>query len=545
MAEGSEAEPEGFFDSEDEVEMVDEQDGVILDPQEDGTFAKLSISDQPGYPAAAAAVVGSSPAPESASAEAHAGADQVTDVDKYYESYQPPLAPPVPPQSHHVRTGYLMKEGGSYRSWKRRYFVLTFTSRLEYYEGQGGKKINEVQLGGAQVIIPVVSKKPFCFHIFALPPSLSGSGNKRSKYVLCAESEEDRDAWVRDIRLISETTPNAMSLAPSGFLQKVAAIASTNVIRQLVSKKKIRYQNYGYDLDLTYLPSRLIAMGFPAEGAEAVYRNRYEDVYRLLEQFHARHYKVYNLCSERAYPPNRFHNRVAIYPFEDHNVPTLEMISCFCSDVQRWLSADESNVAVVHCKAGKGRTGLMICCYLLHSGEAANADEALKTYAELRTEDHKGVTNQCQLQYVRYYERVVQRGLPPRSRRLLRSIVMHTTPNFDPTGGCNPYFTLHKEWELIFCSKPPDNDVPYVKNSELLEFRVDVIVTGDIKVDFYDQDKLSSDDGMFYVWFNTAFVPEDGRLRLERDQIDRSSKDKKMRKFDEKFALELVFVPIP
>lgn len=30
------------------------------------------------------------------------------------------------------------------------------------------------------------------------------------------------------------------------------------------------------------LPSRLIAMGYPSDGAEAVYRNRYEDVYRFV-----------------------------------------------------------------------------------------------------------------------------------------------------------------------------------------------------------------------------------------------------------------------
>jgi len=45
---------------------------------------------------------------------------------------------------------------------------------------------------------------------------------------------------------------------------------------------------YAYDLDLTYISERLIAMGYPSDGAEALYRNKYEDVRRFLDDFHPR-----------------------------------------------------------------------------------------------------------------------------------------------------------------------------------------------------------------------------------------------------------------
>jgi phosphatidylinositol-3,4,5-trisphosphate 3-phosphatase/dual-specificity protein phosphatase PTEN len=124
-------------------------------------------------------------------------------------------------------------------------------------------------------------------------------------------------------------------------------------VRALVSKEKRRFQEGGFDLDLTYITPRIIAMGFPASGNEGIYRNNATVVFDFFEAKHRDHYKLYNLCSERDYPKERFHGRVSKYPFDDHNPPAMRMFLFFCKDVQEWLSAHPDNVAAIHCKVNK------------------------------------------------------------------------------------------------------------------------------------------------------------------------------------------------
>ena len=90
---------------------------------------------------------------------------------------------------------------------------------------------------------------------------------------------------------------------------------------------------------------------------------------------HAGTDKVYNLCSEESYDPTHFHGCMEVFPFDDHHVPPLSMMNLFCESVHSCLTSDPKNVVVIHCKAGKGRTVLMVCAYLVYTGMPV--DEAL------------------------------------------------------------------------------------------------------------------------------------------------------------------------
>ncbi|XP_053205076.1 phosphatidylinositol 3,4,5-trisphosphate 3-phosphatase and dual-specificity protein phosphatase PTEN-like [Panonychus citri] len=285
----------------------------------------------------------------------------------------------------------------------------------------------------------------------------------------------------------------------------------TSTLKTIVSKKKKRYQANGFDLDLSYILPNLIAMGFPAERLERVFRNNIEDVVKFMEAKHKDHYFIYNLCSERSYDHSKFHNRVSVFPIDDHNPPPFELIKPFCQDVYRWLKQDSRNVAAIHCKAGKGRTGVMVCAYILHTNKDMDADSALNLYAEKRTHNRRGVTIPSQRRYVHYYERLVKSGLDYMKIPLyIRCIRMDPMPLSLKTN-LVPSVVIWEGKEIVFKGclvwrRWQDTGI-------YTEFHSPVRLNGDIKVEVYNgkidfsanHNKVKG-DRMFTFWFNTFFV---------------------------------------
>ncbi|XP_052761644.1 phosphatidylinositol 3,4,5-trisphosphate 3-phosphatase and dual-specificity protein phosphatase PTEN-like [Mya arenaria] len=329
-----------------------------------------------------------------------------------------------------------------------------------------------------------------------------------------------------------------------------------SVFKTLVSRNKRRYTEDGFDLDLTYIYPNIIAMGFPAEKLEGVYRNHVDDVLRFLDSRHKDHYRVYNLCSERNYDGSKFHNRVVLFPFDDHHPPPIELIQPFCEDLDAWIRKSEGNTAAIHCKAGKGRTGVMICAYLLHRKKFKDAEVCLDYYGKTRTRDGKGVTIPSQRRYVSYYGHLIKHNLQyEKTTLLLTGVKFVTIPNLN-SGTLNVTYDVYCS-KVKLASSPVYEMEPKDRKDNKKEFVMNLphpeMVCGDICVDFYSKQRVGKKERIFQCWFNTFFVDDENQraqkgkkikyltLSMKKCELDKANKDKTNKIYSPEFKVVLFF----
>lgn len=347
------------------------------------------------------------------------------------------------------------------------------------------------------------------------------------------------DDPTEDSTQVTVTQESPLGSITKGFLDtsKNAMRAVQTKARHIVSQNKRRYQEGGFDLDMTYITENIIAMGFPAGDissgifgyVEGFYRNHMEEVIKFFESHHKGKYKVYNLCSERLYDASLLEGKVASFPFDDHNCPPIQLVVSFCQSAYSWLKEDIENVVVVHCKAGMARTGLMISSLLLYLKFYPTAEESIAYYNQKRCIDGKGLVLPSQIRYVKYFERVLtyfNGEVQPGRRCILRGFRLHKCPYW-----VRPSITVSDHNGILFSTKKhprtkdmmPDDFWFSAPRKGIMVFALPgerglTELSGDFKVHFHDR------HGDFYCWLNTTMM--ENRQILNTADLDGFDKRK-------------------
>ncbi|XP_045330923.1 phosphatidylinositol 3,4,5-trisphosphate 3-phosphatase TPTE2-like isoform X4 [Leopardus geoffroyi] len=323
--------------------------------------------------------------------------------------------------------------------------------------------------------------------------------------------------------------------------------------RRLVSENKRRYKKDGFDLDLTYVTERIIAMSFPSSGQQSFYRNPIKEVVRFLDTKHQDHYQVYNLCSERAYDPKYFHYRVRRIMIDDHNVPTLSEMLAFTKEVDEWMAQDDENIIAIHCKGGKGRTGTMACACLIASEIFTTAEDSLYYFGERRTDKststkYQGVETPSQSRYVGYFadvKNIYNLNLPARKTLKIKNIVIYSIHGVGKGNGNDLKVQIILHRKIVFLSSASKNcwilhDIE--TDNVIIHLSSCPPLYDDVKVRFLSSSVLPKyyDNCPFFFWFHTSFI-QNNRLYLSRNELDNPHKPKTWKIYRPEFAVEVFF----
>ena len=184
-------------------------------------------------------------------------------------------------------------------------------------------------------------------------------------------------------------------------------------------------------------------MGLPAEGMASFYRNSRSDVLRYFGKFHKGKVKIINLCDDKFidtsktwYPIDKnlltsassnfavTSVPVAYYPMMDHNPGSLKMLFHLCLDALLFLCQDPENMTSIHCKAGKGRTGMVIACYMVFMEGVPDADKAVEQFNFRRTNDMRGgLKIPSQIRYVHYFHHFLKQTFNRPFKRILGAYI--------------------------------------------------------------------------------------------------------------------------
>lgn len=166
------------------------------------------------------------------------------------------------------------------------------------------------------------------------------------------------------------------------------------------------------------------------------YRNPLDQLVAFLDAKHGADWAIWEFRAEgTGYPDHLVYDRVCHYPFPDHHPPPFALMPLILASMRRWLhggslpgggndesssttataaseiTRDEKRVVVVHCKAGKGRSGTASVSYLI-AEEGWTAEDALARFTERRMRPMfgAGVSIPSQLRWVSYVDRWTRGG---------------------------------------------------------------------------------------------------------------------------------------
>ncbi|XP_017327787.1 tensin-3 isoform X2 [Ictalurus punctatus] len=294
----------------------------------------------------------------------------------------------------------------------------------------------------------------------------------------------------------------------------------------------------GYELDLTYVTERIIAVSFPQACSEETYLHNLKDVTRMLKSKHADNYLVINL-SEKKHDLTKMNPKTLDTGWPDLHAPPLDKICTICKAMENWLNNDPLHVVVIHCRGGKGRIGVIISSFVHFTDISASADQALDRFAMRKFYDDKvsAVMTPSQKRYVWILNSLLSGSMKMNASPLfLHCIILHGIPNFENSGVCRPFIKVYQGMQVVYVSGVYHIG-PGHRHKVCIALEPAQLLKGDIMVKCFHKSSPSQRDLVFRLQFHTGAV-QGYSLMFEKEDMEQANKDPR---FPDYGKVELVF----
>ncbi|XP_067929221.1 tensin-3-like isoform X10 [Watersipora subatra] len=209
-----------------------------------------------------------------------------------------------------------------------------------------------------------------------------------------------------------------------------------------------------FDMELTYITERIIALSFPDDGSEVTYRQNAAEVSGMLSTKHGNKYAIVNLSgASRILSQNNW--QVYEFGFPSNLAPALEALCSICQTVATWLSNSKEHVIVFHCKTGIDRLACVLAAYINYSTIYDGKSEALNRFAMKQFFDEQLVKflNASQTRYVLYFTQLLTNNLSLRNEPVyLQHIMLYGLPRITHTS-FSMFVKIYANMKPVFISR--------------------------------------------------------------------------------------------
>ncbi|XGW23213.1 hypothetical protein V3C99_005449 [Haemonchus contortus] len=152
-------------------------------------------------------------------------------------------------------------------------------------------------------------------------------------------------------------------------------------------------------LTLQYVTARVIVLASPDEGTEKAYVSSLKNAALALKTKHFEHYKVWNVSRPR-------HDLTRCLAVENSGwpprlAPPLDRLCSLCKQFEQWLTLNNNNVIVIHCKGHVSRAAMVLSAFMHYNAICSN-DEPVEDRFDIKRFSEKYIGANGQPSHKRY-----------------------------------------------------------------------------------------------------------------------------------------------